>query len=453
MMLTRISLLKRKQGKNMKVTETFRISFKALGDRRVRTSLTILMVIVGSSLMVTLNGIVAGLGQFATDVFKRFAPNILFITSIPTDGPGRRDGADNGGPPSFLSQGLIPVPAITLDQTVVGRLESLAHVSAVIPSYQARITIAVENRSQSASVLSVQPENLKIIAPALEFTEGSTMNPIDESAIYLPSLIANNLRGEPSEAAADNNGSTAAMMIGQQVNVTYTYIDLATASRQSQSEVFTVAGIMKPVGNPTIDRAVVFNLDAGNKLQKSGRYDSLFVAAESTDHVTQVEKEIRNLYGSDIGITTSEAILQSIGEFTTGFGSAISSIALVALLVGSVGIVTTMYTAVTERIREIGVMKAIGARDRNVLALFLTEAAIIGIIGASMGLIVGVLGGYGVLSLFGSNFLPSAEVTPRYPLSDLARVWAISLGLSVAAGLYPAWKASKLSPIVALRRE
>lgn len=444
----------------MKVIQTFRISFKALGDRKVRTSLTILMVIVGSSLMVTLNGIVAGLGQFATDVFSRLAPNILFVTSIPIDGPGQRDNdADSGGgPPTFLGQGLIPVPAITLDQTVVDRLESLAGVSAVIPSYQARITIAVENRSQSASVLSVQPENLKIIAPTLEFTEGSTIDPKDESAIYLPSLIANNLwASELSDeaAAADNDdGSTAAIMIGQQVNVTYTYIDLATASRQSQSEVFTVAGIMKPVGNPTIDRAVVFNLDTGNKLlQKSGRYDSLFVAAESTDHVTQVEKEIRALYGSDIGITTSKAIIQSIGEFTAGFGSVISSIALVALLVGSVGIITTMYTSVTERTREIGVMKAIGARDRNVLALFLAEAAIIGIVGASMGLIVGMLGGYGVLFLFGSNLLPSGEVTPRYPWSELARVWAISLGLSVAAGLYPAWKASKLSPIVALRRE
>ena len=445
----------------MKVIQTFRISFKALGDRKVRTSLTILMVIVGSSLMVTLNGIVAGFGQFAKDVFSRLAPNILFVTSIPIDGPGQRDDdADNGGgPPTFLGQGLIPVPAITLDQTVVDRLESLAGVSVVIPSYQARITIAVENRSQSASVLSVQPENLKIIAPTLEFTEGSTIDPKDESAIYLPSLIANNLwvseLSEEAATAADNDdGSTAAIMIGQQVNVTYTYIDLATASRQSQSEVFTVAGIMQPVGNPTIDRAVVFNLDTGNKLlQKSGRYDSLFVAAESTDHVTQVEKEIRALYGSDIGITTSKAIIQSIGEFTAGFGSVISSIALVALLVGSVGIITTMYTSVTERTREIGVMKAIGARDRNVLALFLAEAAIIGIVGASMGLIVGMLGGYGVLFLFGSNLLPSGEVTPRYPWSELARVWAISLGLSVAAGLYPAWKASKLSPIVALRRE
>jgi putative ABC transport system permease protein len=339
----------------------------------------------------------------------------------------------------------------------VNRLESLPHVSAVIPSYQGRITIALDNRSQSASVLSVQPENLKIIAPALEFTEGSTIESEDESAIYLPSLIANNLQKEESETAAvsDNDVGSATAMVGQQVNITYTYIDLATASRQSQSEVFTVTGITEPVGNPTIDRAVVFNLEAGNKLfQKSGRYDSLFVAAESTDHVTEVEKEIRDIYGSDIGITTSQAILQSIGEFTAGFGTAISSIALVALLVGSVGIVTTMYTSVTERTQEIGVMKAIGARDRNVLALFLTEAAIIGIIGASIGLAIGVLGGYGVLSIFASNLLPSSsEVTPSYPLSDLGRVWVISVGLSIAAGLYPAWKASKLSPIVALRRE
>src|SRR3712207_182071 len=443
----------------MNVAKTVRISFKALGDRKVRTSLTILMVIVGSSLMVTLNGIVAGLGQFATDVFNKLAPNILFITSIPTDGPGRGDdnaGDSGGGPSSFLSQGLIPVPTITLDQAVVKRLESLPHVSAVIPSYQGRITIALDNRSQSASVLSVQPENLKIIAPALEFTEGSTIESEDESAIYLPSFIANNLQMQVSEAApvVGHDVGSAAAMVGQQVNITYTYIDLATASRQSQSEVFTVAGIMKPVGNPTIDRAVVFNLEAGNGLfQKSGRYDSLFVAAESTDHVTEVEKEIRDIYGSDIGITTSQAILQSIGEFTAGFGTAISSIALVALLVGSVGIVTTMYTSVTERTREIGVMKAIGARDRNVLALFLTESALIGIIGASIGLMVGVLGGYGVLSLFALNSIAPSELTPYYSWNDLARVWALSLGLSVAAGLYPAWKASKLSPIVALRRE
>jgi putative ABC transport system permease protein len=437
-------LLQGKPPRIMNIAETFRISFKALGDRKVRTSLTILMVIVGSSLMVTLNGIVGGLGQFATDVFSKLAPNILFVTSIPTG--GSEDDADKGGgPPSFLGQGLIPVPAMVLDSAVVDKIESLQHVASVIPSYQGRIVIAVENRSQSASVLSVPPQNLKLIAPALEFTRESIVNPDDESAIYLPSSLVDRLN-----LTENDNGEKA---IGGQVNVTYIYIDLASASQKSQSRMFTVAGIMEPVGNPTIDRAVVFNLAAGNDLlRKSGRFDSLFVAADSTDTVNDVEKEIRHLYGANIGITTSQAILQSIHEFTAGFGSVISSIALVALLVGSVGIVTTMYTSVTERTREIGVMKAIGARNRSVMALFLAEAAIIGIIGASIGLVVGVLGGYGALSLFASNLF-SSEVTPQYLLGDLVRVWAISLGLSIAAGLYPAWKASKLSPIVALRRD
>ncbi len=440
----------------MKVAQTFRISFKALGDRKVRTILTILMVIVGSSLMVTLNGIVAGLGQFATNVFNKLAPNILFITSFPT-GPSE-DGSsnnrrDSGGSPSFLGQGLIPVPSITLDKAVVIKLESLPYVSSVVPSYQGRITITVGNRSQTTSVLSTPPGDLKTIAPALTFTEGSGIKPADKSAIYLPLSIVQRLWKLP-EASITNNDKYAVDIIGKQVNVTYTYIDLATASPRSESKTFTVAGIMKPVGNPTIDSAVVFNLDAGSDLfRKSGRYDSLFVVAQSTDQVSEVEKEIRQLYGSNIGITTSEAILHSIQDFTAGFSGVVSSIALVTLLVGSVGIITTMYTSVTERTREIGIMKAIGARDRNVLALFLAEAAIIGIIGASIGLVVGVLGGYGALSLFASNLVSSSEISPRFPWIDLARVWAISLGLSLAAGLYPAWKASNLSPIVALRRE
>ena len=437
----------------MKASETFRISFKALADRKIRTALTIVMVVVGSSLMVALNGIVAGLGLFVTDIFNKLAPNILFVTSIPNaGGNGSDEGGDEGGGPSFLGQGLIPVPAIILDGAVVDRIEALPHVGAVIPTYQGRITIAAEegnSSSQGASVLSVQPQSLKTIAPALEFSEGSAVDPEDDSAIYLPLSVA----GELTELPPGDEESAAMEMIGRQVNVNYTYIDLASASRQSRSMAFTVAGVMEPVGNPTIDRAIVFNLDAGNELfQKSGRYDSLFVAAESTDYVEQVEEEIRDLYGSDIGVTTSKAIIQSIEEFTAGFGTVVSSIALVALLVGSVGIVTTMYTSVTERTREIGVMKAIGARDRNVLALFLAEAAIIGVIGASAGLIAGMLGGFGILLLFGSS-LPTAGVTPHYAPNDLATVWAISLGLSVAAGMYPAWKASKLSPIVALRRE
>src|SRR5919106_5978167 len=110
----------------MKVAQAFKISLKALGDRKVRTSLTILMVVVGGSLMVTLNGIVTGLGQFATDVFNKLAPNILFITSFPTnDFEQGDDGENGGGSSSLFFQGLEPLPSINLYQTVGGSIKPL----------------------------------------------------------------------------------------------------------------------------------------------------------------------------------------------------------------------------------------------------------------------------------------------------------------------------------------
>jgi putative ABC transport system permease protein len=188
-------------------------------------------------------------------------------------------------------------------------------------------------------------------------------------------------------------------------------------------------------------------------LEKANKYDALLVAAESGEFVEAVEDQIRRLYGNDIGITTPEAILETINEFIAGFSSFTTSIALVALLVGAVGIITTLYTSVTERIREIGTMKAIGAQNSFVLVLFLSEALTIGVIGATAGMGVGVIGGYVLIAGFASQDPASQNMTPVFLPQDMATVWGLSVGLSVLAGMYPAWRASRTAPIVALRRE
>jgi putative ABC transport system permease protein len=113
-----------------------------------------------------------------------------------------------------------------------------------------------------------------------------------------------------------------------------------------------------------------------------------------------------------------------------------------------------------ERTKEIGTMKAIGAQNSNVLSLFMAEALLIGILGATFGLLAGIASGYVLIAGLGSGGGANSDtgngignISPVFLPTDLATVWGISVGLSLIAGIYPAWKASRLSPIVALRRE
>ncbi len=427
------------------------------------------MVLVGSSLLVAVNAFGAGFSDFFNKQFANLAPNILFVSSV------QQDQGDGGG--GIGSVAPPPSAKITLNAAVESRIRSLPFVSQVIPSYQGDISIQSGSESKSFSVLSMDPSQLFVISPTLELMEGSTLpSANDPTAI----LVAEDIAFPPGE-------STPFINLGQSVRLSYSFVDPDTGEAKEESKSFVVRGIIESTGNPTVDNAVVIGLQPGDDLlQRAGKYDSLFVAASSTDYVDVVEDEIRTLYGNDIGITTVQNILKTIEEFTGGINAFLASIAIISLVVGAVGIITTLYTSVVERIREIGTLKAIGAKNTTILGLFLFEALLIGIMGASSGLFAGIGMGYLLVSASpggggeenagddnttgsGSNAAsadssatPDSEqtggqeqesepLTPVYLGEDMLRVWFISVGLSVMAGLYPAWKASRYLPVDALR--
>ena len=427
----------------MNIKEIFALALSAIRERKVRSALTILMVLVGSSLLVAVNAFGAGFTDFFNKQFSNLAPNILFVSSVQQD-------SDNTGVGSVAA----PTSAkITLNAAVEARIRSIPYVDQVVPSYQSDITIQSGSESKPFSLLSMDPSKLLLVAPSLELTEGSIFpSSADPTAI----LVAEDIAFPPGEA-------TPFITVGQSVRLTYSFVDPETGEAKEESKSFVVRGIMESTGNPTIDDAVVIGLQPGDTLlQRAGKYDSLFVAATSADYVDAVEKEIRTIYGNDIGITTVQAILDTIEEFTGGINSFLSSIAIISLIVGAVGIITTLYTSVIERIREIGTLKAIGARSITILGLFLMEALLIGIIGATLGLGAGIGMGYMLVSSSpgggedneNENATTTQEnetFTPVFLGEDMMRVWFISVGLSMMAGFYPAWKASRYLPVDALR--
>jgi len=393
------------------------------------------MVIVGSALMVALNGMSAGQATFLNKQLNSLAPNVIFVSS-----------GQNG-----FRSGASSTPTIDLNSEVVNRLKSLPYVQDVVPSYQGQLELNAQGNILNAQVSSMDPQKIYLIDPSLQLTEGSSIQSNNPSAMVVGDTIAN----PPGKA-------TPFVTVGQTVKATFSFVDSKTGRTEQQSKSFVVSAIMQPTGNNQIDNRVIINEPTGNSLfSKAGRYDQMVVVTLSADYVSTVQQEITGLYGNNIGVITPKAILQTRQRFQSGNSAFTVAIAFIALLVGAVGIITTLYTSVTERTKEIGTMKAIGAKSRFILTLFLTEAIFIGLLGSTFGILSGIGGAY----ILTSGFAPNApgqgggtqgggasHVDPVFVPRDLFNVWILSTFLSLGAGLFPAWKASRLSPLEALRR-
>ena len=195
-----------------------------------------------------------------------------------------------------------------------------------------------------------------------------------------------------------------------------------------------------------------------------GSDDALFLAivveAESADeadidraqesaigYLESDESDASELLGDDLEITlqTSAELLQQLEDVLDLLQNFIVGIAAISLLVGSIGIANIMLVSVTERTREIGIMKAVGAQNREILGLFLAESVILGIVGAILGTLLGLVAGY-----LGAWYI---ELPLVYPYEYVVLAIAVGVLVGIAAGLYPAWRAARTDPIDALRYE
>lgn len=223
---------------------------------------------------------------------------------------------------------------------------------------------------------------------------------------------------------------------------------------------FKVGAVLEPIGSPTDDKLIYMSIDDLKPLiNNSEKIDEIIVQVNPGENITQiaskVEKNLLTFRGKtqdteDFTISTPQELLASFGSILNILTAFLVGIAAISLLVGGVGIANTMYTSVLERTSEIGVMKAVGARNSDILFIFLIESGLLGLIGGIIGVILGFLGSK-FIEAIANNALGKSILLISPPIYLYVGCLAFASFMGALFGVWPAWRASKIRPVEALR--
>ena len=394
----------------------FLLAFKNVRKRGVRSWLTMLGIFLGIAAVVSLISLGAGLQNAITGQFSTLDADKLVIQNTGT----------GFGPPGST--------AITkLDSDDLKLVKSVNNVEHAIPRLIRVVKIEYNKISLFRNIASIpnNKEEIAIINDALnvEIAQGRLLEVNDKEKIVLGSSFSE-----------DHFGKT--IRIGTNLQI--------------QDDYFEVVGILEESGSFITNNLVLIpETDLKKVLEIGEEIDTIIVQVENEDNIKlvseDIERKIRNDRNQKIGeedfsVQTPLQSVSAINTILVMINIIVSGIAAISLIVGGIGIANTMYTSVLERTKEIGVMKAIGGQNKEILSIFLIEAALLGLVGGIIGALMGLSLAFGVSSLAGANF----KVTLSVPLLLLAIGFSLLIG--IVSGIIPALQASKLNPVEALRK-
>jgi putative ABC transport system permease protein len=390
-------------------------SFKA---RKLRTFLTMLGIFVGIAAVVSLISLGQGLQGAITEQFESLGTNKLMI--VP-----------KGGLYGMGSSAVLDKDDLKVIQNARGIRNAGGFVTKI-----ATVEFSNERKYTWISGLP-QDESRKVISDisSFEIVKGRDLKKSDKYKTIIGSFLA---KGDFFDKKVS---------IGDKLVV--------------QDKKFEVVGILGTIGNPQDDSQLIVPLDTAVDLF-GGKEEYVTIMADVIDgqepskvaeSLTRTLRRHRGLKEGeeDFSIQTFEELLESFSSIFLIVQSVLIGIAAISLLVGGIGIMNTMYTSVFQRTNEIGIMKAIGARNSDIMKIFLIEAGFLGMVGGAVGILIGFLIGKSVELAAAQAGLEMFKAS--FPWYLILGALAFSFIVGCIAGGFPARQASKLKPIDALRYE
>ncbi len=397
------------------------IALESLRVNKLRSILTMLGIIIGVGAVIAMVAIGLGVREKVKGSIAGLGSNLLIVTPGGVSPTGIRLAAGSG-------------TRLTLDdvRAIQREVEGAIYV---IPSVQRQYQLIAGNQNWTSSVEGTSPDWLGV--RGFEVVSGAFFGSQDVDARARVAVI----------------GQTVALNL-------FGEVDPVGLSIRIDKAPFKVIGVLgakgqSATGSDQDDIVIIPVTTAMQRLQGVTYINRISIQAESETVLDQVQEDVTQLLRSrhrlsatmpdDFTVRNLSAIMEAAVETTNTITLLLGNIAAISLLVGGIGIMNIMLVSVTERTREIGIRKALGATYRSILLQFLIESIVIGVVGGSLGILLGIGASY-VISYF------SEWQTFIAPWSMLL-AFSFSVGIGLVFGLYPARKAALLDPIEALRYE
>lgn len=406
----------------MNLYESIRVSLQSLIANKLRSVLTMLGIIIGVSAVIILVSIGQGATASVTSQIQGLGSNLLTVQ------PGQ---ATSGG----VSMGIGSSNTLKLPDVAAIKKFSPS-VKAVAPSVSRNVQVVYQQRNTSTQLTGTTPEYVEVRAANTQigrFFNESELNGSAKIAV-LGTTVVQNLFG-----FSDVNP------VGETIRI--------------NGIPFRIIGVMESKGTSGFmnqdDMIFIPITTAQERLIGNDSIRNIFIEAQSADQMEQASVEVRNALRrahklsydkpDDFMITNQADVLNTFQGVTQTLTLFLGGVAAISLIVGGIGVMNIMLVSVTERTREIGIRKALGARHTDLLTQFLIEAVVLSLVGGVIGIVIGAVGSFGLGRVL--------NISTTLSISAILTAFGFSGLIGVVFGVFPARKAAKLEPIEALRYE